>query len=220
MKALVIGFEGYQGRLSNPAATVAKALNGETVNGAIVSGATMRVSYRELPGRVHELLGQHKPDVVLGTGLWPGEPVIRVEQLAYNRADFETADVDGAVVHDSELDPGGPVALEASIPTEKAVAKLLEAGIPARSSQTAGTFLCNALLYTLLAAARSEYPQMRCGFVHLPYLPEQVAGLVQSITEERSIGLYQRADLASMDPRTATEALRIVLEVATSSVSE
>lgn len=218
MKALVTGFEGYQGRSSNPAATVAQAIDGQTVNGVTVVGATLPVSYQELPRRVQELLDMHRPTVVLGTGLWPGEPVIRVEQLAYNRADFEMADSDGAIVRESNLNPGGPIALEATIPTEKAVGALLRAGIPARLSQTAGTFLCNALLYTLLVTARSDHPDMKCGFVHLPYLPEQVAALLQSITDQRAIGIYQRADLASMDPGTATEAVRVVLRVATAAV--
>lgn len=214
MKALIIGFEGYQGRSSNPAGMVAAALDGEILGEMALTGVTLPVVYAELRGRVLELLEHHEPDIAIGLGLWPGEPVIRLEQLAYNRADFEMPDNAGQLIRGEPLQPGGAVALEATIPTDRIVAELLRSGIPARTSQTAGTFLCNATLYTLLSSPQTQRGATKCGFVHLPYLPAQVAELLQSIDEERTLGIYQRADLASMDAATAAEAVRIVLRTA------
>jgi len=214
MKTLIIGFEGYQGRSSNPAATVATALDGKTVGDMAVTGVTIPVIYAELRERVFDLLKRHEPGIAVGLGLWPGEPTIRLEQLAYNRADFEMPDNAGQLISGEPLAPGGAVALEATIPTERIVAELLRSGIPARTSQTAGTFLCNATLYALLSTPRAQGGATKCGFIHLPYLPAQVAALLHRIDQERTLGIYQRADLASMDPDTATEAVRIALRVA------
>lgn len=214
MKALVIGFEGYQGRVSNPAAAVAHALNGKTVGKAAVTGASIPVAYSGLRERLWKLIDAHEPSLVLGLGLWPGEPVIRIEQLAYNCADFEMPDEEAYLARGERLAPEGPKALEATVPTERIVGELLISGIPARCSQTAGTFLCNAMFYLLLEAAESKYAGMKCGFVHLPYLPSQVAELLRTIDEERRLGIYQRADLASMDENKAVEALMTVINVA------
>lgn len=214
MRALLIGYEGYQGRMSNPAATVATALNGCSSDGCDIVGASMPVALNGLQERLRNLLQLHRPDMVLGLGLWPGESVIRIEQLAYNRAEFELPDNQGVVARGERLVPDGPVALEATVPTETITAALLGAGIPARCSQTAGTFLCNAMLYLLLDMARRTYPDMQCGFVHLPYLPAQVAELLRTIDDERSIGIYQRADLASMDEAVACRALLSVVRIA------
>ena len=90
--------------------------------------------------------------------------------------------------------------------------RLLEAGIPARLSSTAGTFLCNATMYTFLHTGPAGRG-VPCGFVHLPYLPEQVAALLEDLRKEQLLELHQRADLASMSLATMVEAVRIVLGV-------
>lgn len=211
MKALVLGFEGYQGRSGNPAAAVADALDGLAEGGVQVIGVTLPVVYDGLIARIEALLDQHTPQIAVGLGLWPGEPMIRLEQLAYNRAEFEMPDNAGRIVSGEPLIEGGPVALEATLPVDRIASELLARGIPARSSQTAGTFLCNATLFALLHAAAARPGVRRCGFVHLPYLPEQVAALARAIHEDRELGLYQRADLASMHLETMVEALRTLL---------
>lgn len=216
MKALMIGYEGYQGRLSNPAALAARALNGRRVGSIEISGVSMPVAYSGLKERLEDLLKLHEPRLVLGLGLWPGEPVIRVEQLAYNQAEFELPDNEGLVARGERLVTNGPVALEATVPAENIAAELLRTGVPARCSQTAGTFLCNAMFYLLLDTARRKYTDMKCGFVHLPYLPAQVAELLCTIDRERSLGVYQRADLASMDEHTVARALLTVVRTALS----
>ncbi|HUJ74139.1 MAG TPA: peptidase, partial [bacterium] len=92
----------------------------------------------------------------------------------------------------------------------------LEAGIPARLSSTAGTFLCNATLFTALEALKEVNPAAKGGFVHLPYLPAQVALLVAETEEDHKLELAQRADLASMALVTMVEAVRIVIDTTVS----
>ena len=208
-RVLVTGFESYGGRGTNPAGEIAKALHGRRVAGAEIVGRTLPVSFARLQDNVSALLAESDPLVALGIGLWPGEPVIRLERLAINLADFEIADNEGAMLADEELHAAGPAALAATIPVRRIEGELLRVGIPARLSATAGTFLCNACLHALLHAAATRLRPPLCGFVHVPYLPAQVAELLQATRQEARLELHQRADLASLDLATATRAVEI-----------
>ena len=91
---------------------------------------------------------------------------------------------------------------------------MLAAGIPARLSNTAGTFLCNACLFAALKAAEGVRRPPLCGFIHVPYMPEQVAEMLAQRRQEARLELHQRADLASMGLETMTRAVQIAAEVA------
>jgi pyroglutamyl-peptidase len=167
------------------------------------------VDFRGLQQRVSTLLTEIDPIAVLNLGLWPGEATIRLERVALNLADFEIPDNAGELVHDMPLDREAPAAIPSRLPLQAIERALLEAGIPARLSNTAGTFLCNATMYTFLRQAAG----VPCGFVHLPYLPEQVASLLARVKEQRTLEQHQRADYASMSLPTMLEAVRIILTV-------
>ncbi len=210
--ALLTGFEPYGGRGVNPATEVVARLDGADVEGARVAGRVLPVSFGALGSRIHELMREVEPAVVVSLGLWPGEAAIRLERVALNLADFEIPDNDGALLRDDVVAAAAPTAIASTLPLRAIERALLRAGIPARLSATAGTFLCNATMYTFLhtgPAARG----VPCGFVHLPYLPEQVAALLEDLRKEQLLELHQRADLASMSLATMVEAVRIVLGV-------
>ncbi|MGH6943222.1 MAG: hypothetical protein ACREH6_03245, partial [Geminicoccaceae bacterium] len=86
-------------------------------------------------------------------------------------------------------------------------------GIPARLSSSAGTYLCNKTLYRFLGAIEQSGKAVPCGFIHLPYLPEQVAGMIAEMHAARSIERHRRTEIASMSQETMVEAVRIALEV-------
>jgi pyroglutamyl-peptidase len=210
--ALVTGFEPYGGRGLNPSSEVVKRVDGLEIEGHQVVGRVLPVSFRALRPRVQELMAEVDPALVVSLGLWPGEPLIRLEQIAVNVADFEIPDNDGAVLRDEVVVEAAPVAFRASLPLRAIERALLAAGIPARLSTTAGTFLCNATMYAFLHTPQAQRGA-RCGFVHVPYLPEQTARLLLDVREGRSVELHQRADLASMSLPVMVEAVRIVLAV-------
>lgn len=210
--ALVTGFEPYGGRGVNPSAEVAKRVDGLEIQGHRVVGRVLPVSFRALGARIAGLLRDLDPALVVSLGLWPGEPTIRLERIGLNLADFEIPDNEGTLLRDDVVAAAAPAALPATLPLRAIERALLAAGIPARLSTTAGTFLCNATLYTFLNAA-PQGPERRCGFVHLPYLPEQVAGLLEDVRAGQHVEIHQRADLASMSLPTMVEAVRIVLGV-------
>lgn len=215
---LLTGFEPYGGRGINPAAEVVTQLDGCEIEGHRVVGRLVPVSFARLRRRIEELVRDTDPAAVVSLGLWPGEPVIRIERVAVNIADFEIPDNDGMLVVDGLVTPAAAVALASTLPLRAVERALLQAGVPARLSTTAGTFLCNATLYSALQACGSAGP--RCGFVHLPYLPEQVASLLSELRKGQTLELHQRADLASMSLATMVQAVRIVVAVSLTTTAE
>ncbi|MGB3744790.1 MAG: hypothetical protein WBD11_09755, partial [Xanthobacteraceae bacterium] len=69
-------------------------------------------------------------------------------------------------------------------------------------------------LYSFLSAAESAPEQVGCGFVHVPYLPSQVADVLRRIKDEGVLELHQRADTASMELATAVRALELAIAAA------
>lgn len=217
-RVLVTGFEPYGGRGINPAAEVAKALDGRTIEGRQVVGRTLPVSYRGLAGRFEALVDEIRPDVAISLGLWPGEPVIRLERFGLNVAAFEIADNEGTLVAEELIDAGGATGVRATLPLREIEQALLAGGIPARLSSTAGTFLCNVTLYTLMRILEARSPKTLGGFIHVPYLPEQVAGLLAEMRRERRLELHQRADLASMELSILVRAVSIAIATSVSAI--
>jgi pyroglutamyl-peptidase len=122
-------------------------------------------------------------------------PVVKVEAMALNAAHFVVADEDGALpVGGVRIEADGPDARRASWKADPVVQAIVAAGVPASLSFNAGTHLCNLTLFTFLGALAAAKASVPCGFLHLPYLPEQVAWLM---TGPRSDG--RRAPLASTD---------------------
>jgi pyroglutamyl-peptidase len=211
-KVLVTGFAPYGGRGRNPSAEIAAALDGRTVGGMAVVGRQLPVSLEGIGSALSALIEEIEPCVVISLGLWPGAPFIRIERVALNLADFEIADNAGRLASDEPILGNGATALYATLPIRKIERRLIGAGIPARISNTAGTFLCNACLYTLLTAAAARRGPAMAGFIHIPYLPEQVALMLQEMKTEARMELHQRGDLASMELTLSTRAIELALE--------
>jgi pyroglutamyl-peptidase len=211
---LVTGFEPYGGRGLNPARDVARALDGTMIAGHLVAGRTLPVSYDGLARRLSAMIDELRPSLVISLGLWPGETAIRLERFGLNLADFEIPDNEGALLADAPIVAEGGTGLRATLPLRAIEAALLASGIPARLSSTAGTFLCNAALYQLLYLLGERAPGARGGFIHLPYLPEQVALLLRETREARRLELHQRADVASMALPLQAKAVSIAIATA------
>jgi pyroglutamyl-peptidase len=210
---LLTGFQPYGGRQLNPSAEIVRALDGTGIDGCTVRGMLLPVSFAAANQPLTNAIIEHRPVLVVSMGLWPGEPVIRLERVAVNRASFEMPDNDGQRLLDDQVEPDGPVARAVTLPVGKIIASLRGKGIPARASDTAGTFLCNTTLYRALGSCERLQTDARCGFVHLPYLPKQVTELLDDLSAEGRLELHQRADLASMSLDMMLEAVRTILAV-------
>jgi pyroglutamyl-peptidase len=212
--ALVTGFMPYAGRGRNPSSEITKALDGKIIHGTPVVGRLLPVSLADIVTLASKLLQELNPRVVVSLGLWPGEPVVRIERVGLNIADFEIPDNLGRMATDEPILGNAFAAKFSTLPVRKIETALLEAGIPARISNTAGTYLCNACLYSFLSAAETMRESLACGFIHIPYLPNQVAELQQSLKEEGRLEAHQRSDMASMDLATSTRAVEIAIKTA------
>lgn len=170
---LLTGFEPYGGMSTNPAYATMRALDGETIAGHRVIGRKLPVSLARIGAVIDALLGEARPQAVISLGLAPGEPVIRLERVGLNLADFQLGDNEGLTSRDQPVSPHGVPARWASLPLRRIEAALLAKGIPARLSETAGTYLCNACLYTFLE--KLEAQAIPCGFIHVPMTPDLAA---------------------------------------------
>jgi pyroglutamyl-peptidase len=217
---LVTGFEPYGGRGINPAHAAMKAVDGLSFDGVAVVGRGLPVAIHSLLETIETLFGELRPSAMIGLGLWPGEPAIRIERVGINVADFEIADNEGRLLRDDVVLRDGAHAHFSTLPVRAIEAALLAARIPARLSTTAGTFLCNACLYGLLEIAGRHTPAVPCGFLHVPYVPEQVADMLKTVRSEKRLEVHQRADLASMELSRIIEAVRIALGVVAAGLRE
>ena len=172
MKILVTGFTPFGGERINPSWEAVKRLP-DRIGEAELIKREIPTEFNASGAVLHELLEQLRPDAVLCVGQYGGANCIRVERVAVNLRDARIADNAGAQPVDEPVVPGGPDAYFATVPTRGIVDALREAGIPAQLSYSAGTFVCNNLLYCALHESARRYPALRCGFLHVPFLPEQ-----------------------------------------------
>jgi pyroglutamyl-peptidase len=173
---LVTGFEPFAGLASNPSAEVAAALDGKEIGGRKIVGRLLPVDFARYRAALDALLRDIAPQLYIGFGLASGEDMIRIERFGVNLADFDIPDNAGARHVGRTIEPDGPAARASTLPCAEIRAALLEAGIPARLSNSAGGYLCNATLYSALGLCTE---QRHCGFIHLPYASEQVAELLR-----------------------------------------
>ncbi|MDL5363498.1 pyrrolidone-carboxylate peptidase [Halalkalicoccus sp. NIPERK01] len=171
MTVLLTGYEPFAEHETNPSERLATRLDGERIGRHDVIGRVLPVEFDRVSEELGSAIERVDPDLVLSMGLAAGRSAMGVERVALNVVDAGgTPDNDGASPRDERIDPDGADAHLASIPVVACVETLLEAGIPARVSNTAGTHCCNHALYT--ARSVTDAP---AGFVHLPLTPEMAA---------------------------------------------
>lgn len=174
-KLLITGFDPFGGESVNPAYEAVRLLPDviaeielcklEVPTEFVCSGAILR-----------DALAAERPDAVLCVGQAGGRAAITPERVAINLMDARIPDNAGFQPVDQPVVPGGPAAYFATLPVRRMAEAIEKAGLPAQISNTAGTYVCNCLLYTLLHTAAVEYPGMPGGFIHVPYALEQLPG--------------------------------------------
>jgi pyroglutamyl-peptidase len=174
---LITGFEPFAGLDYNPSAEIAGSLDGQEIAGRRIVGRLLPVDFACYRTALDVLLQEVKPALYIGFGLASGEDMIRIERFGVNLADFDIPDNAGARHTGRAIEAAGPDARASTLPCAEIRAALLAAGIPTRLSNSAGSYLCNATLYSALALCAA--PRIPCGFIHLPYASEQVAALLR-----------------------------------------
>lgn len=173
MKILVTGFEPFGGETINPAQQIVEGLP-ETIFGAQVVKKIVPCVFGEAIERVRQAMEQERPDVVVCIGQSGGRQAICPERVAINLRDARIPDNKGNQPVDEPVFSQGENAYFSTLPIKAMVQAIRQEGIPAQVSNTAGTYVCNDLMYGLLYHIHHSFPTIRGGFVHVPYATCQV----------------------------------------------
>lgn len=192
MRVLITGFEPYGKEEHNPSREIAIKLDGSEIDGSKIFGAEMPVSYKKIKEVLIEKIKEVKPKIIINLGLSPGVSYIRLERVAINIMDAGP-DNDGYRPIDEPIEPEGPAAYFSTIPIKKIVENLKKEGIPAAISNSAGTFLCNCIMYHTLHYIFTENLNAIAGFIHVPYTPKQAAEKEKHPPASLSLNLTEKA---------------------------
>ena len=173
MKILITGFDPFGGETVNPAYEAVKLLP-DTIAGAEIIKLEVPTRFHRAGAVLEDAMQWHKPDAVICVGQAGGRAAITPEKVAINLMDGRIPDNAGYQPVDVPIWEDGETAYFTSLPVKAMVQRMRDAGIPAAVSYTAGTYVCNYLLYTLLYLIDKKYPNVRGGFIHVPYAMEQV----------------------------------------------
>lgn len=197
MIILITGFEPFGGESVNPAYEAVKLLPDMAGDIQIVKMEIPTV-FGEAGKVVETGILQHQPDAVICVGQAGRRADIGVERVAINLVEASIPDNAGNQPMDVKVQEDGDTAYFATIPVKAMVKNIKDHGIPASISYTAGTYVCNSVMYDLLYLIDRKYPSIRGGFIHVPYATEQ--------------GVGKPVGTATMELSTISKALLYALE--------
>jgi pyroglutamyl-peptidase len=174
-RVLVTGFEPFGGESSNPSWDLC-ALLPRAIAGAKVETLRVPCEFRRSIETVVAAMKRLKPGLVVCVGQAGGRSALSFERVAINVDDARIPDNAGAAPVDEPVAASGPPACFATLPIKAMVAAARAAGVPAAVSNSAGTYVCNHLMYGVLHYIASQGLATRAGFVHVPYADHQVRG--------------------------------------------
>lgn len=173
-KVLLTGFDPFNEEKINPAAEVINRLAGRELRGhelVILEVPTVRQkSLRQIEAKIDEI----SPEMVISIGQAGGRAAISVERVGINIDDYRIEDNEANSPVDQPINPDGPAAYFSTLPIKAMVKAVQDIGIPAEVSNTAGTFVCNHVMYGVLDYIARKELDILAGFMHIPFLPAQV----------------------------------------------
>lgn len=173
MKVLITGFDPFGGESINPALEAVKLLP-ETISGAEVIKLEIPTVFRKSVACIEEAIEKHNPDIVISIGQAGGRFGITPERVAINVDDARIEDNEENQPIDIKIQENGENAYFSNLPIKAMVKEMTENGIPGAVSNTGGTFVCNHVMYGILYLVNTKYPNIKGGFIHVPYIPSQV----------------------------------------------
>lgn len=195
-KILVTGFEPFGGESVNPSWQAVERLPDE-INGVNISKIEIPCAFNESVSQIRKALEQTHYDAVLAIGQAGGREAITPERVGINIDDAPIADNIGNKPIDEAIYEDGENAYFSNLPIKRMVQEMTNLGIAARVSNTAGTYVCNHVLYSLGYLEKHHFHGLKFGFIHVPYSDEQVTD----------------SDAPSMDIETIKKALVIAIQV-------
>ena len=173
MKILVTGFDPFGGEPINPAIESVKRLPDNIAGAEIIKLEIPTVRKKSLE-KIEKAINEHNPDVILSIGQAGGRFDISIERVGINLDDFRIPDNEGNQIIDEPVFPDGENSYFVKLPVKSMVQNVQKNNIPASVSYTAGTFVCNHVLYGVMYLIEKKYKGKKSGFIHIPFLPQQV----------------------------------------------
>jgi pyroglutamyl-peptidase len=169
---LVTGFEPFAGSALNPSQLIVAALAESSLAENLVL-EVLPVEYDRAGKKLRQLITQHDPHTVICIGQAEGRASISIETRAQNLDDANLADNSGKTRSGQPISSDGKAELPTTLPVDALLEQLALAGIPAESSTSAGTFVCNHIFYVIQELLADT--DVRSGFIHVPLVPEQAS---------------------------------------------
>lgn len=196
MKILITGFDPFGGEPVNPALEAVKLMKDE-ITGAKIIKLEIPTVFRKSVEKIHEMMKAERPDVVLSIGQAGGRFGVTPERVAINVDDARIKDNEGNQPVDTPIFTDGEAAYFSNLPVKAMVEAIKNKGLPSTLSNSAGTFVCNHVMYGVLYYIHKEFPNVRGGFIHVPFITDQVV---------------TKPNVASMALADITEALESAVE--------
>ena len=172
-KVLITAFDPFGGEKINPAWEVAKILEQKELKNIMIKAIQVPTVFKEAVNEVVPVINEEQPDLVISLGQAAGRTGIDLERVAINIDDATSPDNKNNRPVDLPIEKDGPAAYFATLPIKAMVEAMKAEGIPANISNSAGTFVCNHLMYGVLHYIHTNALPIKAGFIHLPYLPQQ-----------------------------------------------
>lgn len=204
MKILVTAFDPFGGESINPAYEAVKMLESDIAGSSIIK-LELPTVFRKSVAKLEEVLKKEKPDAVICVGQAGGRTDITVERIAINIDDARIKDNEGNIPQDEIIYQDGPAAYFSNLPIKHIVKNIQENDLPATVSNSAGTFVCNHIMYSLLYLNEKNSLGILGGFIHVPYIPKQV---------------IDKSNTASMSLEDITDGLTYAIEAVVKFVKE
>ncbi|MFW9929898.1 MAG: pyroglutamyl-peptidase I [Candidatus Thorarchaeota archaeon] len=180
MTILLTGFEPFSTWKKNPSYDVAVAFKGKNFGNHKIVCEKLPVDYKRLPLVIDNLFLEHSPDIIIMMGIAAGSPKMRLEKVAINEVTAKVHYNSGEKPIDEPIINNGQNAFFSKLPVNDLSKNLIDHGIPAEISYSAGTFACNQAFYYLMHKINSNTKRNNVlgGFVHLPLTPDMAAKVI------------------------------------------
>lgn len=198
-KILLTGFDPFGEEEINPATEVVKKFSQKKIDGYQIKTIEIPTVYKKSIEEIKEEIKKINPELVISIGQAGGRTDISIERIAINIDDYRIKDNEGNQPVDKAINSNGKNAYFATLPIKEMVENIKEKGIPAEISNSAGTFVCNHVMYGLLDYIDENKLDIKAGFIHIPFLPSQVV---------------DKKNKASMSLETVEKGLEIAIKTA------
>lgn len=172
MKILVTGFDPFDNQDINPSWEAVKSLPDKIENVEIIKMEIPTV-FRKSVNIIKEKITEISPRAVVSIGQAGSREKISVEFVGINFIDARIPDNEGNQPVEI-ISKDRPDGLFSTLPVFKIVEDLNKNDITAKVSYTAGTFVCNNVLYGISDYIDYNNLDIISGFIHVPSIYEQV----------------------------------------------